>query len=339
MRGSLLVAALAVAQPTGEPARMAVVFSGPALAGRYSVRVVMSPLDEADHQKVRDAIARELGLADRLFSRENPASEVSRLNAHASSEPLAVSAEAMGALALARRASELTGGAFDVTALPLVEAWGLRPDGRPPAVPPADAVSALRAAVGHRMLGLDVERLTVTKERPEAACDLSALAGGWVSDRVAGAIAALGFPDVLVDLGGEVTARGRRADGRRWHVALEPPGAGPGSPGSLLELEGVAVATSGDHRDAWTDARGRRRSHVLDPRTGEPAVNPLASATVVHRDGAWAGALAAALLVLGPDEGRALAVREHLAARLVERRADGTLAARVTPALEAFLVP
>ena len=109
--------------------------------------------------------------------------------------------------------------------------------------------------------------------------------------------------------------------------------------GAVVELEDAAVATSGDYRNAWTDAQGRRRSHIIDPRTGEPIAHGLASATVVHRDGAWADALATGLLVLGPEAGRALAARERLAARLVLRQADGTYAEWSTPAFEALVAP
>ena len=142
---------------------------------------------------------------------------------------------------------------------------------------------------------------------------------------------ALGHADVLVDVGGEVSARGRRPDGSRWRVAVEAPESG--KVGAVVELEDAAVATSGDYRKFWTDPQGRRRSHILDPRTGEPISHALASATVVHRDGAWADALATGLLVLGPEAGRALAAREGLAARLVLRQADGTYAEWSTPGL------
>lgn len=336
---ALLLAASA-AFPTPAPAaaaRVAVVFSGPALDRRYTARVVMSAEDEAGRDNVRKAIARELGLADRLFSGENPASEVSRLNAHLSRDPLPVAAEMIAVLELARRASELTGGAFDVTAAPLVEAWGLGPSSRSPAVPPQQALAALRARVGYQLLQLDAKHRRVTKARPDIVCDLAGLAFGWLADRVAVAIAALGYRGVLVDMGGEVSARGRRADGRRWHVALDPRGGE--SRGPVLELEDAAVATSGEYGSPWTDGAGRRRGRVLDPRTGEPAENPLGAATVVHRDGAWAAVLAKALLVLGPEAARATTARGHLAARLVERRPDGTFVAVATPELEPFLLP
>ena len=105
----------------------------------------------------------------------------------------------------------------------------------------------------------------------------------------------------------------------------------------MLELKDAGVATSGDYRKAWTDAQGRRVSHILDPRTGQPIGHALASVSVVHRDAAWADALATALMVLGPEAGRALAAHERLMARFVERRQDGGLAEWSTPAFEAVV--
>ena len=320
-----------------EAPRAAVVFSGPAMQTRYTVRVVMAPGDMAAHERIRAAIDRELALVDRLLSARDPASEISRLNAHASTEPFPVSADTVAALELGRRASELTGGAFDVTMAPLVDAWGFGSSTRPPEAPAAEALAALRARVGYRLLRLDAARRTATKSRPDVACDVSTLVGGWAADRIAGAIEALGHPDALVDVGGKVAARGRRPDGSPWRVALEAPE--PGKVGAVVELENAAVATSGDGRDRWTDTQGRRRSRVLDPRTGEPISHGLTSATVVHRDGAWADALATGLLVLGPDAGRALAARERLAARLVLRQPDGSYAEWSTPTFEGRVAP
>jgi thiamine biosynthesis lipoprotein len=308
------------------------------MGSRYTVRVVMPPGDEPANDRVRAAIDAELARVDRLFSGWSPESEISRLSTRASTEALPVSAETAGLLDLARRVSELTGGAFDVTVAPLVEAWGFGPAARPREVPTAEALAALRARVGYRHLTIDVARRTVAKGRPEVACDVGALAGGWAADRVAAAISALGHRDVLVDVGGEVTARGRRPDGGRWRVAIEWPD-GARERALVIALEDATVATAGDYRNAWSDGQGRRRSHVIDPRTGEPIAHGLASATVVDRDGARADALATALLVLGPDEGRALAARERLAARLVRREADGTYAEWSTPSFEALVPP
>ena len=312
------------------------VFSGPAFGSRYNVRVVMAGGDEAANERVRAAIERELSLVERLLSGWNPESEISRLNAHAATTPFQVSKQTLQALGLGQRASELTDGAFDVTVFPLVEAWGFGPAGGTRTAPGDEALRALRARVGYRMLRLDPAASTVTKARPDVACDVSALGDGWTADRLADAIVALGHGDVLVDMGGEVAARGFRAAGGRWRVAVEWPDGAPEHT-LVLELKDAAVATSGDYRKAWSDAQGRRFSHILDPRSGQPIGHDLASVSVVHPDGAWADALATALMVLGPGRGRALAARERMAARFVERRKDGSFAEWSTPAFEALV--
>jgi thiamine biosynthesis lipoprotein len=312
-----------------------VVFSGPAMGTLYSVQVVMNPGDAAAKGRAQTAIDRELALVDRLFSKWNPESELSRFNAHGSSEPFAVSAEMVEVVLIAGRAAEKTGGAFDATVAPLVEAWGFGPGGRPPGTPSPDVVAAARARVGYALLSADPARLTIRKTRPDVAIDLDGLVGGWLADGIAAALAALGYGDVLVDAGGELAARGHSASGGHWRIAVESP-AGARARAPTITLDDAAVATSGDYRKFWTDDEGRRRSHIIDPRTGQPIAHGLASATVVHANGAWADAIGTALLVLGPAEARAFAMREHLAARLVERLPDGSWACWSSPPFDAL---
>lgn len=333
----LLVAAPALAQPAPAAApRAAVVFSGPAMGSRYTARVVMTPGDEAANERVRATIARELELADRLFSGWNDDSEISRLNAHAATTPFTVSPELLQLLGLARRASELTTGAVDATVLPLVEAWGFGPRPAPRAVPGDETLAAARARVGYRLLTLAADHSRVTKARPDVACDVSALAAGWAADRVTAALATLGYLDTLVDVAGEVAARGRRPEGGRWRVALEwPDRAHPRT--LVIELQDAAVATSGSYKNAWTDAQGQSHGHVIDPRSGRPVAHDLVTVSVVDRVGAWADALATGLLVLGPQAGRLLAAREGLAARFIQRQPDGSYAEWSTTAFEALV--
>jgi thiamine biosynthesis lipoprotein len=102
----------------------------------------------------------------------------------------------------------------------------------------------------------------------------------------------------------------------------------------VLALEDAAVATSGDYRNFYVDQAGRRRSHLIDPRTGEPVAHELTSVTVVHPEGAWADALATAMLVMGPEPAWMLATRERLPVRLVARVEGGTYSAASTPWFE-----
>lgn len=335
---SILVTALTLpgTSPEGLAAddfRTVVVFTGPTMGTRYTVRVVTPPLGEDGRESIRVAIEDQLDLANRLLSTWDPTSEISRLNSHHSTEPFAVSPETMDLLRIARKVTRLSEGAFDITVGPLVDAWGFGPSGHPERPPSAETLAELRARVGSDLLVLDSKHGSVSKARPDVACDLSAVAPGWAADRIAAALEALGHRDFIVDIGGEVVTRGRRADGARWRVAVESPGR-EADHLLVLALEDAAVATSGDYRNFYVDEAGRRRSHLIDPRTGEPVAHELTSVTVVHPEGAWADALATAMLVMGPEPAWMLATRERLPVRLVARVEGGTYSAASTPWFE-----
>jgi thiamine biosynthesis lipoprotein len=316
--------------------RAVVVFTGPTMGTRYTVRVVAPPLDDDGREAIRAAIDGQLELTNRLLSTWDPESEISRFNRHSSTEPFALSAETLGLLEIARRVGELSNGAFEVTVGPLVEAWGFGPAGPPSRTPSPESLAELRARVGPDQLVVAADGASVVKARTDVSCDLSALAPGWAADRIAAALKALGHHDFIVDIGGEVVARGRRIDGARWRVAVESPGRDRDHL-LVLALEDVAVATSGDYRNVYVDESGRRRSHLIDPRTGEPVTHELTSVTVVHQEGVWADALATALLVMGPEPAWMLATREGLAIRLVARVEGGTYSAVTTPEFEALV--
>jgi thiamine biosynthesis lipoprotein len=292
---------------------------------RYSVKLA-GPLADEARQRAAAAIEAELARVDELMSTWRDDSELSRFNRQPPGEPFRVSQETAEVLATARRVAELSGGAFDVTAGALVRAWGCGPEPRVPMPPTADALAAARAGVGRQLVDLDRLARTLTRRRPETTLDLSGIAPGFAADRVAAALAALGHRSVLVDVGGEIKAVGRRPDGSPWRVGVTS----GGELAVTVPLDDLALATSGDERNFYVDDTGTRRSHIVDPRSGEPVSHALASATVVHRRAADADALATALMVLGPRDGLGLAEREGLAAYFVIRGGDGRLETRET---------
>ena len=167
--------------------------------------------------------------------------------------------------------------------------------------------------------------------------DLSALAKGYAVDRVATVLRDGGYSSFMVEVGGEVVAQGRNADGRSWRVGIEEPDAVQRTVYAAVTLEGSALATSGDYRN-YRIADGRRISHIIDPRTGRPAGHSLASVSVVSATCMVADAWATALSVLGPEEGLALARRLDLAALFIFRQEDGTLGEASTSGFETHRV-
>src|SRR5690606_260481 len=152
-----------------------------------------------------------------------------------------------------------------------------------------------------------------------AYLDLSGIAKGHGVDRAAQALEHLGVRDYLVEVGGELRAGGARPDRQPWRVAVEVPD-GSADHALALALHDRAIATSGDYRRYREGAAGRY-AHTLDPRSGRPVDNGVASVTVVHRSCMQADALATALTVLGERDGLAYAQRHAVAAVFILRAA------------------
>ena len=314
-------------------------FQGPTMGTTYTVLVPRLP-DGIERAAVEAAIASVLRDADEHLSGWNDASELARINADAGSDWLEVSPILFAALREASTVSAASGGAFDVTVGPLVRAWGFGAGAMADPPPPSpEEIARLLARVGHSRLELRESPPGLRKGVPGLSLDLDGIAPGWAVDRIAERLDGLGIGDYLVELGGEVRARGQSRDGRRWRIAVETPVAGERRAQAILELDGLAVSTSGDYRD-YREIDGRRISHTIDPRTGMPVSHGLASVTVVSDSAAGADAWATALMVLGPHEGMALARRLGLAALFIERGPrPGTFVESETPQFGQLRLP
>jgi len=306
---------------------------------RWSIRFSpngQTTLDETARENLdreaRDVLARIEG----LMSTWDEDSELSRFNRSRSIEPFPVSAETFDVFRWAVALAGETDGAFDVTVLPLVEAWGFGAAGKADGAPPdAAALAALRASVGIEHVDLDPDGQWVRKRRPDLQCDFSGLAPGYAADALAALLEDRALRDFLIDVGGELVARGRNAEGLPWQIAVEQPDGLQRRVARVVPLTNMAIATSGDYRN-YREVAGERIAHLIDPRTGTPIRHRLASVTVIDQAGVRADALATALMVLGPDDGMAFARRLDLAALFIVRTSEGRFDELVTPRFEAL---
>ena len=301
----------------------------------YEVTVAADTLDDARRTDLRNVIANTLEHIDTAMSTWQPESELSRFNRVETTDPFPVSTNVVEVFQHALAVSALTGGAFDVTVGPLVDAWGFGPPGQPPAAPADADLARLREQVGWQRLAVDAAASTIRKRAPAVSADLSALAKGYAVDQVAELLEREGFTNYLVEVGGEVRAAGRSTLGNAWRVGIEQPAAGPPTVYRTVTLDGYALATSGDYRNTYL-LDGQRVSHTIDPRTGRPVTHSLASVSVIDPLCVRADAIATALMVLGPDDGYALAAEKDWPALFLLRLPDGALEERATPAWAPF---
>lgn len=256
-------------------------------------------------------------------------SDLSRFNRAPASTAMPLPDGFAAVVDAALRIADASGGAYDPTAGALVARWGFGPSGETALAPRHDAPDFREPSpedcasvhVGWNSLPWDGVRRVLTQPGG-ASLDLSAIAKGFAVDRVSERLRALGLPDHLVEIGGELRGAGLKPEGQPWWVDLEPPSSDCGLAPVRIALHGLAVATSGDYRKYFADADGRRRSHTIDPRSRRPIEHGLASVTVLHESAMWADGWSTALMVLGPDEGLALAEQLGLAALLVRRLPD-----------------
>jgi thiamine biosynthesis lipoprotein len=199
----------------------------------------------------------------------------------------------------------ISGGAFDITVGPVVNAWGF---GKGPVMKHYMAyIDSLLQYVGMNKVKLAGRK--VIKHNPAVKLDVNALAQGYSVDVVCDFFKSKGIKNFLVEIGGEVRGKGTNAINNFWHIGIDKPSEGNMNPGSdlqaIIEINNKALATSGNYRAFYVED-GVKYAHTIDPKTGFPAKNTLLSATVVCDDCMTADALATTFMVLGVDKGKAL---------------------------------
>ncbi|WP_439108016.1 FAD:protein FMN transferase [Congregibacter sp.] len=284
-------------------------------------------------EELQTLIETELLAINQTLSTYIPESEISLLNSSPDESSVLLSSRFSTVLDAALSVGGLTDGAYDVTVRPLVELWGFGARTREP-VPPTEAqIQAAMVFVGAHRLSWNAEASTLS--RPAGVeVDLSSIAKGYAVDQLSDMLAARGVVDSLVEIGGELRARGQRPEGGLWRLAVESPDPSQSRFIEALAVSDAAVATSGDYRN-YFEYEGRRYSHLVDPRSGYPVAHELVSVTVVHRECMTADALATALLVLGLDAALQLAKSQGIAAHFVAR-GEEALEVHYTPAFEAY---
>ena len=259
---------------------------------------------------LRDRLSALLTGIDAAFSPFRADGAIGRFNAGAAGEA-AVSAEIVDVTRAALSIAAASGGAFDPTVGPLVARWGFGP------------IAGEATAEGWR--GIAAGNGHLARRERGLTLDLCGIAKGHALDRMAGLLLEAGHGDFLIDLGGELFARGRHPSGRTWSVGIEDPRPDGEGLAATLRLSGLAVATSGDRVNGY-DLGGRRYSHIIDPATGEPVESTLASVSVVMPEGIEADGWATALMAAG-GAGPALAETRNIAALFLFR--DGGALRRV----------
>ena len=301
----------------------------------YTVELA-APIDDAVRTGLVKLIEVELAAIDRAMSTFDPRSELSEFNKRQDLHWAPASRGLLEVLDSASRISASTHGAFDVTVGPLVDLWGFGPQYDSRRMPDDATIERVRKGVGYQHVQADPSAGAIRKRHSRTQIDLNAIAKGYGVDRVAMVLDRQGVHNYLVEIGGELRARGTTAAGKPWRVGIQRPVEGRHVIGDIVALENRAIATSGTTEDFF-EQDGRRYSHIIDPKTARPVEHGPIAVSVVADTTMEADALATALVVLGPERGYALAQARGLAVLFVTASGPA-FDVRVTDGFRAHLV-
>ena len=263
--------------------------------GFYLDTAIMLTAYVDDIAVLEDAL-KECGRYERLLSRTVEGSDVWNIN-HANGQPVPVCSDTIAVLEAARQVSDLSGGLFDVTIAPVSTLWDFTSGAA--ALPGAEQIAAAAKLVDYTRVAIDGDEVTL----PEGMMiDLGGIAKGYIADAVKRYLMDRGVESAVLSFGGNVVCIGLKPDGSCWKVGVQDIDKPTGEYMLVARTFGGSTVTSGISERGF-EFDGKSSHHILDPRTGWPVENELASVTVFSESSMLGDALATAAFALGPTAG------------------------------------
>ena len=290
-----------------------------------------------------DSAGRDLGTAldsmlvefNAVFSTYDTSSVISAFNA--SDTGIALIGEQLEwfrrLFAVSDEVHAIHNGAFNPAIGPLVQYWGFyNKQESLEAEPPQDAIDSLLVISRYELVHLDQQFLV--KDDPAVRLDVNAIAPGFAADLLGEFLEANGIQRYMVEIGGEIRARGLNSRNTGWTVGIRKPEELSAQLVSTITLNDLSLATSGNY-NKYVVVDGRKMGHTIDPHTGRPAVNELLSATLITRNCMHADALATVCMVGGFEQAKELILRqESLEGYLIYSDEAGKMATWISPGME-----
>lgn len=315
---ALIISLHACEIPTED--QQVVILSGLTMGTTYTIKLNI-PEKNIDRPTISTEINHQLDKINSQMSTYMETSNLSIFNQSKTQDWEIIPPEFYAVIEEALRINKLSYGAFDITIGPVVNLWGFGPKAQIEIVPDESTIKEALNSVGSQYIHLRKQPYAIKKDKPNLYIDLSAIAKGYAVDLIANYLDELNIKNYMVEIGGEIKTRGINPDNSTWQIGIEKPLNDQRSIQTIITLDNTAMATSGDYRN-YFEENGTRYSHTIDPTTGKPITHKLASVTVLHPSTMTSDALATALLVLGPERGLELALKENLTALFIIRDQD-----------------
>ena len=251
-----------------------------------------------ENPNLQQGIDSILNSINETFSIFNSSSIISKIN---DNQEVILNSDFIEVFTIAQKIGKETDGALEMTIGPLVNLWGFGKDQRNPNISQAEIDSVLT------FIGYDKVRLengSIIKDKQDIQLNFNALAKGYAVDKVAEYMVEKGYKDCVVDIGGEIMAKGQKYHDQEWNIGVQTPTRsrdGEMRAEETFHLCDRAVATSGNYRN-YFEENGQRYTHIIDPKTGRPEKSKLLSVSVIADQCVIADAYATAFMVMGKEK-------------------------------------
>lgn len=263
--------------------------------------VVSLTLYDGQSEALLDEAFARLTELEKSFSINEGGTLLDAVNQSAGKKPVAVDADTFSVVQKGLAYSLLTQGAFDLTIGPLTQLWHIGFEDAK--VPTPDEINARLPLVDYHLVQLNEEAQTIYLEKEGMALDLGGIGKGYAADKVAQLFREHGVSCALINLGGNVCTLGNRPDGKPWTIGIQDPFKPRGQIMGTITVTDCSLVTSGIYERYVADANGHLYHHILNPLTGYPYENEIASVTIICSHGIDGDALSTSSFALGIEEG------------------------------------
>jgi FAD:protein FMN transferase len=310
-----------------------VFFTGKTMGTTYHITILADP--DQTINGIHEKIDQKLEDINQSMSTYRPDSQISRFNAlKKADEKFIISEDFLEVLLVSQTVFQITDGAWDGTVNPLVSLWGFMSEKLPSKIPNKNEIDKILPQIGFDKIIFSSEGYILKKD-PEISLDLASIAKGHGIDRISELLLNNGFKNFIVEIGGDLYAKGYNKEGAPWRAGINTPdkNAPFDKVYKVITLTDMAMATSGDYRNL-IEIDGQRYSHIIDPKTGYPVKTQVVSATILAQTCTFADGLATAAMVMGPEKSLELINRlNNVEGLIIVRNSDGTFTDHVSQAL------
>ncbi|WP_298646963.1 FAD:protein FMN transferase [uncultured Proteiniphilum sp.] len=290
----------------------------------------------AYNRSLKEEIVAELNRFDMSL---NPFKENSIITKVNRNEPVEPDSFFLEVFRKSEEISRTTGGKFDITISPLINAWGFGFQNMDSITP--EIIDSLQDFVGYEKISVDAGG-NIVKTDPRVQINTSAIAKGYACDVIADLLESYGIENYMVEIGGEIAAKGVNDKGECWRIGIDKPI--DDATGMLHDLQTVlslcdkSMATSGNYRNYYLK-EGKKYAHTIDPQTGYPTQLDILGATVIADDCMTADAYATAFMVMGMEQSIEIAGKlPGLHYYFIYEKPDGSFGIEYSEGFEQFFI-